>query len=152
MNIYLSFSESILFQLDEQLNSSCIVLGDWPLSRVLLKNEQNYPWFILVPRKLQLEELYQLSPDEQALLMQEINHLSLLIKNHYQPNKINVATLGNMVRQLHFHCVARNEDDPLWPQGIWQGAYQASAYPEDELTTIIPRLVTLVELAKKLFI
>lgn len=133
-----------MFQLDERLYSSSFILGDWPLSRVLLKNDKNYPWFILVPRKPLLEELYQLGSEEQSLLMQEINQLSLLIKNYYQPGKINIAALGNIVRQLHVHCVARTEYDPLWPQGIWQAAYQASAYADDELEPLLSRLKNLV--------
>lgn len=133
-----------MFQLDERLHSSSFILGDWPLSRVLLKNDKHYPWFILVPRKQQLEELYELSSEEQGLLMQEINALSLLIKNYYQLEKINVAALGNIVRQLHVHCVARSEQDPLWPQGIWQASYQANAYTEDELDVLLPSLKKLV--------
>lgn len=140
-----------MFELDERIAASSFVLGDWSLSKVLLKNDRNYPWFLLVPRRAKLEELYQLSGKEQGLLMQEINQLSLLVKNYYQPEKINIATLGNMVRQLHIHCVARGEQDPLWPQGIWQTAYQAQEYSEKELTVILPSLVNLVEQAKNFF-
>lgn len=57
--------------------------------------------------------------------------MSLLVKKEYQPKKINVASLGNIVRQLHIHCIGRSEDDPLWPQGVWQHAYQVTPYSDE---------------------
>jgi diadenosine tetraphosphate (Ap4A) HIT family hydrolase len=83
--------------------------------------------------------------------MQEINQLSLLIKNYYQPEKINVASLGNIVRQLHIHCIARTEQDPLWPQGIWQTSNRCTAYSDIELKKILPSLEHLVMQANKFF-
>ncbi len=133
-----------MFQLDERLNSSGFILGDWTLSTVILKNDRNYPWFLLVPRIIDVEELYQLNSEEQLLLMKEIKQLSLIIKDNFQPKKINVASLGNSVRQLHIHCVARSENDPLWPQGIWQNAYQPDVYNEEELKLLLPRLRLLI--------
>ena len=130
--------------LDERLSSSCFVLGNWPLSTVLLKNDQNIPWFLLVPRVNNVEEIYHLESHEQIMLMQEINHLSLLVKKHYQPEKINIAALGNIVRQLHVHCVARTSNDPFWPQGIWQSCYQSKAYSEEQLQLLLPILKNLV--------
>ena len=121
--------------LDERLSSSCFVLGNWPLSTVLLKNDQSYPWFLLVPRVNNVEEIYQLESHEQIMLMQEIYHLSLLV---------NSAALGNIVRQLHVHCVARTSNDPLWPQGIWQSCYQSKAYSEEQLQLLLPILKDLV--------
>jgi diadenosine tetraphosphate (Ap4A) HIT family hydrolase len=133
-----------LFQLDSRLQSTCYYLGDWPLSQVLLKNEQHYPWFLLVPRRESVQELYQLNAQEQAHLTQEINQLSLLIINYYQPKKLNIATLGNIVSQLHVHCVARTEQDPLWPQGIWQSCHTPTPYNDEIIKEILPILKRLV--------
>jgi diadenosine tetraphosphate (Ap4A) HIT family hydrolase len=69
--------------------------------------------------------------------MQEINRLSLLVNQYYQPKKLNIASLGNIVEQLHIHCVARTEHDPLWPQGIWQAAYVSEPYAEERIKTIV---------------
>lgn len=145
MNNKSSLGVGFLFQLDARLQSTCFFLGHWTLSSVLLKNDQSYPWFVLVPRKSNIEEIYQLSQEEQFILMQEINQLSLLIKNFYQPKKINVASLGNVVQQLHIHCVARTEHDPLWPQGIWQTAYKAVPYTQATIEEIVPKLKQLIE-------
>jgi diadenosine tetraphosphate (Ap4A) HIT family hydrolase len=117
-----------LFELDVRIQSTCFFLGQWRLSTVLLKNDERYPWFLLVPRVMSVQEIHQLSKEEQYILIQEINQLSLFLKNYYQPKKINVASLGNIVTQLHIHCLARLESDPLWPHGVWQPAYQAKPY------------------------
>lgn len=134
-----------MFQLDERLKSSCFSLGNWSLSTVLLKNEQNYPWFILVPRRPEIQEIYQLEPEDQVKLIQEINQLSLLIKNYYRPQKINIASLGNSVSQLHIHCVARDENDPLWPEGIWQSGYLAAPHLDDNFANKLVYLKQLIE-------
>jgi len=133
-----------LFQLDSRIQSTSFYLGDWPLSQVLLKNEQHYPWFLLVPRRECVRELYELKQNEQILLMQEINQLSLLVTNQYQPKKLNIATLGNIVEQLHIHCVSRAEQDPLWPQGIWHSSYTPTPYSDEAVTLILPALKHLV--------
>ena len=151
MNNKSTFNDAFLFQLDPRIQATSFFLGSWPLSNVLLKNDENYPWFLLVPRRSDIEEIYQLDAQDQLLLMQEINQLSLLVKNYYQPKKINVASLGNIVRQLHIHCVARTEQDSLWPQGIWQSSYQSTPYPEAVLQTMLPRFEELVSQGNKYF-
>lgn len=140
-----------MFQIDERITTTSLFLGQWPLSSVFLKNDQNIPWFILVPRKAEAEEIYHLNSEEQKILIQEINQLTLIIKNHYQPRKINVASLGNIVQQLHIHCVGRTEEDPLWPQGIWQVNYQPTPYPKELLKTTLPQLELLIQRQNKCF-
>lgn len=133
-----------MFILDERIQSTSVILGDWPLSRVLLKNEAGYPWFLLVPRKQNVQELFQLNRDERALLMEEINQLSLLITDYYKPEKLNVATLGNIVSQLHVHIVVRTRSDELWPQGIWQASFKPKLYQPialEELAVVLSVLV-----------
>lgn len=133
-----------MFHLDSRLASSCHVLANWPLSQVLLKNEKGYPWFILVPRQCDIEEIHQLSVEDSTLLMQEINQLALLITQYYKPDKVNVAALGNIVSQLHVHVVARFQQDALWPQGIWQTSMQPTFYTDEELEKLLPELIELV--------
>ena len=101
------------FQLDDRLSSSCIELNDWPLCRILLKNNADYPWLILVPRQNKTECIEDLSQPLRHQLMDEIAELSIIIKTYFKPNKLNVATLGNSVSQLHIHIVARFTYDKL---------------------------------------
>ncbi|MFZ4077456.1 MAG: HIT domain-containing protein [Legionellaceae bacterium] len=127
------------FHLDERLQSSTFFLIDWPLSRVLLKNNAFYPWFVLVPRTSNLTELTQLSQGARYQLMDEVQQVSLVVQDIFKPSKLNVGTLGNIVHQFHMHVVARFFDDPLWPEGIWQSATPEKAYEEPEI--LISRLI-----------
>lgn len=130
------------FQLDERLHTSSLLLIDWPLSRVLLKNNANYPWFILVPRRKEITEMTQLSKVDRYQLMDEIQQLSLIVQAMFQPDKINVGSLGNIVAQCHLHVVARFCHDPLWPQGIWQAILEEKPYvePDSLITDLLDRL------------
>ncbi len=136
-----------MFELDSRLESSCFKLADWPLSRVLLKNESAYPWFILVPRRADIKEIYQLEQQERFLLTEEIQQLSLVIKEYYKPEKLNLGALGNVVSQLHVHLVARFRTDELWPQGIWQTGFNNTPYQDSELPKLVGELTELMECA-----
>ena len=126
------------FQLDERLNSSSFTLLDWPLSRILLKNNSEYPWMILVPRRANITEITQLTPADRYQLMDEMHALSQIMRDCFLPEKINIGALGNIVSQLHVHVVARYRDDALWPQGLWQANVTETAYVETEalMTTL----------------
>lgn len=102
-----------MFCIDDRIKSSSFILGEWPLSTVLLKNDASYPWFILVPRKMDIQEIYQLEKSERFLLIEEINQLSLLVRDYFKPDKLNIGALGNIVPQLHIHIVIRRKNDPL---------------------------------------
>jgi diadenosine tetraphosphate (Ap4A) HIT family hydrolase len=107
------------FTLDPRLAQDSIPLGDLPLSRVLLMNDANYPWLILVPRRPNLVELIDLDDAGQATLMSEIARASRALKEITSCDKLNVAALGNTVRQLHVHVVARRNDDPAGTAPVW---------------------------------
>lgn len=125
------------FIIDTRLNDSSFLLAEWELSNLYLKNEANYPWFILVPRIENVQEIFELSDENQRFLIQEISLLSKKMHAYFKPNKINVATLGNVVSQLHIHVVARFNTDSLWPQGIWQNAFNSTPYKNQEVDKVI---------------
>ena len=101
-----------------QLESDTVPVGELALSRVLAVNAADYPWQILVPRRLGVSELADLG-DDAFPLMAEIALASLALKEVTQCDKINVAALGNVVPQLHIHIVARCKTNPLWPKPVW---------------------------------
>jgi diadenosine tetraphosphate (Ap4A) HIT family hydrolase len=107
------------FVLHERLAADTVALADWPLSRVLLMNDQNYPWLILVPRRPGLKEIHDLGQDERAQLTEEICRTSRALQSRFSPDKINVGALGNLVPQLHIHVIARFTTDPAWPGPVW---------------------------------
>ena len=107
------------FSLHPRLAADTTVLGDLPLSRVLLSKESLGPWLILVPRKEDLREIHHLPEQEQQQLMRESSAVSAILESDYKADKINVGALGNLVPQLHVHHIARFEGDIAWPGPIW---------------------------------
>lgn len=107
------------FRLHLQLASDTVKVLDLDLCQVLLMNDQNYPWLVMVPRRNNMREIHDLLPGDQQTLMGEITAVSRALQRMFKADKMNVAALGNMVPQLHVHVIARYEDDPAWPGPIW---------------------------------
>ncbi len=132
------------FILDQRIATSCRLLGEWPLSSVLLKNNAHYPWLILVPRTPGIQDIDELSRDHRIILMDEICFISSIVRSQFNPDKINVGALGNKVSQLHIHIVGRFKTDPLWPEGIWQSGQPEEPYPQDEYERLSSHLAGLL--------
>jgi diadenosine tetraphosphate (Ap4A) HIT family hydrolase len=128
-----------VFALDPRLQQDTLVIGDFPLSRLLLSNDANYPWFILVPRRDDISELFQLDVVDQQQLWQETTALAELLKDLFDADKMNVATLGNVVSQLHMHVIVRIRDDAAWPAPVW-GKVAAKPYSDEQVAAIRERL------------
>jgi len=128
-----------MFVLDERLQQDTVTLGNFPLCRLLLMNDASYPWFILVPRREEVSELFQLDPADQQLLWREATTLAEIVKDTFGADKMNVATLGNVVSQLHVHVIARRRDDAAWPAPVW-GFQSAKPYSEAQLAAIKQKL------------
>ena len=103
------------WKLDSTLERDTVPVGDLPLSRVLLINDANYPWLLLVPRRQGASEIIDLEYVEQAQLMTEIAAAGRVLKELSDCDKINTAALGNVVPQLHVHVIARKRGDAAWP-------------------------------------
>lgn len=116
------------FALHPRLAADSLVLGDLPLCRVLLMNDARYPWLVLVPRRADIREVYQLTAPEQALLWQEVTDAGQQLMSATQGHKLNIAALGNQVPQLHVHVISRQSNDAAWPGPVW-GVGTAQAYP-----------------------
>ena len=113
--------------LHPQLESDTVAVGDLPLSRLLLANDANYSWLLLVPRQAGASEIIDLADAEQIALATEVARVSRALKAVTPCDKLNVAALGNVVPQLHVHVIARRRDDPAWPKPVW-GAVPARDY------------------------
>lgn len=121
----------MIFALHERLEADTIFITDLAHSRVLLMNDSQYPWLVLVPRYQGLRDLHDLPSDKLAEVMEEIRNVSEVLVRDFNAFKINVAALGNMVPQLHIHVVARFEEDPAWPGPIW-GVHPPVSYRKEE--------------------
>ena len=128
-----------MFELHPQLVKDCVVLGDLPLSRVLLCNDSNYPWLILVPRREGVCEIHDLAQADQLQLIEESSAISLLMAEHFEAHRMNVAALGNIVPQLHLHHIVRFSDDVAWPKPIW-GVVEPCCYDEVNLKNTVAAL------------
>ncbi|MBB3047385.1 diadenosine tetraphosphate (Ap4A) HIT family hydrolase [Litorivivens lipolytica] len=128
-----------MFQLDERLAADTIELGDLTLCRVLLMNDAQYPWVILVPRREGIREIFELSDTDQQQLLRESSAVSQAMADYFKAEKMNVAALGNMVPQLHIHHIARFSSDAAWPKPVW-GVHPAKAYDESELASQVEAL------------
>ena len=116
-----------MFTLDERLAADTVELARWPLCRVLLMNDANYPWLVLVPARPDLRDLIDLPALERHALMDEVARACEVLRMMAKPHKLNVAALGNQVGQLHVHVVARFLTDAAWPKPIW-GVAPAKPY------------------------
>ena len=122
------------FKLDPQLANDCFVLGKLDLSLVLLMNNSLLPWFILVPQ-VNVVEIYELSEQEQSALLSEVNQISKFIKDEFHSEKLNIAAIGNIVKQMHIHIIGRSQSDYCWPKVVW-GIDKEDAYSEKEVDKI----------------
>ncbi|MDP2410152.1 MAG: HIT family protein [Pseudolabrys sp.] len=115
------------WSLHPQIDADTVAVGDLALSRLLLANDANYPWTILVPRLPGLTEIIDLDAAAQMQLLGEIGSVSRALKAITACDKLNVAALGNVVAQLHVHVIARRHSDAAWPKPVW-GAVPAATY------------------------
>lgn len=130
------------FKLHPQLEKDCIVLGKFDLCQLLLMNDSQFPWFILVPQRENVEEIYQLTATEQITLIQESSYLAEKLATIFDADKLNIAAIGNIVSQLHLHHVVRYRNDKAWAAPIW-GKFAAVPYSTQQLEDLKAKLTSL---------
>lgn len=123
------------FTLHPRLAEDAVTLGRFGLCRLLLMNDSRYPWFILVPEKTGLTEIYQLSQADQIILTAESSLLAENLAAFYQADKMNIAAIGNLVPQLHIHHIVRYKTDAAWPAPVW-GKFDRIPYTQDRIAAI----------------
>lgn len=124
------------FTLHPRLAAGSVELGCVHGCRVLLKNNALFPWLILVPEVAEgIEDMHQLESARYAEVMQAVREVSEFVAGHFHPDKLNVACIGNQVRQMHIHVVGRSESDIAWPGVVWSCA-EKRAYADAEIAAI----------------
>jgi diadenosine tetraphosphate (Ap4A) HIT family hydrolase len=124
--------------LHPQLQHDGHLLGQLGLSRLLLHRNALVPWFILVP-EVEATQLHRMAVEQRRELMDEVAALSTVVEAYFECDRVNVATIGNQVPQLHCHVIARRRDDPCWPGVVW------GRLPETGTTWSAQALATLTE-------
>lgn len=128
------------FKLNKQLEHDCHVLGQLSSCHLLLLDNALVPWFILVP-ETDITEFHELDTKQQQALLADINAISRFIKSEFSVSKLNTATIGNIVQQLHIHVIGRHEEDYCWPGVVW-GRTEKQAYSTHQLDSISQALQT----------
>ena len=126
------------FQLDPRLSNDGAKVLDLKLNRVLLVNNALFPWIILIPRRKNMREIIDLRKNDRTALMEEISFISIVMMEVFSPDKLNVATLGNVVPQLHIHIIARYINDVAWPSPVFGKDKQA--YTKEKYQVVIKQL------------
>lgn len=134
----------LTFKLDPILEKDSIFIKNLDFCQMRLINNSDFPWVILVPRKNGLIEITDLSEEEYSRMNNEIRKVSLLFKSFTNADKLNIATIGNVVSQLHIHIIARRKNDKLFPKPVW--GCEFIEYAQQELNNIINDLDKLIDL------
>jgi len=127
------------FELDARLATDSVLVADGPLSQLRLVDDVRFPWLVLVPRIPGAVEWLDLDGASQRLLLAEINLCGQLLRALGPVHKINIGALGNVVRQLHVHVLARSEGDAAWPAPAW-GSGPAIRYPAEQRQRLVEQL------------
>ncbi|MCQ2005832.1 HIT domain-containing protein [Rhizobium sp. NRK18] len=128
------------FELDSRLERDSILVGNLGLCQLRLMTDARWPWFVLIPQRADVSEVFELTPLDQTMLTFETNQVASALKAVTGAEKINVGALGNIVRQLHVHVLARFEGDANWPGPVW-GFGKAEAYDDDERNALIKKIL-----------
>ncbi len=128
-----------MFELNSRLAQDCLVIGRFSLCHLLLMQDANYPWFILVPDRDNISEIFQLSTNDQVQLMRESSYLGEKLTQQFNADKLNIAALGNVVPQLHIHHIVRYKTDPTWPDPVW-GKILQKPYARYEIDAVLIKL------------
>jgi len=134
------------FALDATLQADTHWIGDLPLTRVLLMDDARFPWLILVPRIAGMRDLIDLPRERQHALLDEIERCARALRELHVPRKLNIASLGNVVAQLHVHVIARHAHDAAWPKPVW-GVGERTGYDSISREAQLSRLRDVLGLA-----
>ena len=128
------------FELDGRIARDSDLIATLDLCQLRIQNDSRWPWLVMVPQRADMTEIFELSEADQALLSVEVNHVAATLKAITGATKINVGALGNIVRQLHVHVIARFEGDVNWPGPIW-GYGTAEPYDGEKMQALMNRLM-----------
>jgi diadenosine tetraphosphate (Ap4A) HIT family hydrolase len=131
-------SETV-FTIAAEIEAASIFITQLPLSQLRLMNDSRFPWLLLVPAHPKLVEWTDLSSIQLQELAEEIRWATELIHRWSHPHKVNIASLGNIVRQMHVHIVGRETTDAAWPGPVW-GNGSPTAFSAEEILELCTRL------------
>ncbi|MEQ6916493.1 HIT family protein [Halomonas aquatica] len=132
------------FELDARLAADTHPVTELPLCQLRLMDDARFPWLVLVPRRHGVSEVFELDNQDQHQLWREATELGRALLGALEGDKLNIASLGNMVAQLHAHVIVRRREDAAWPAPVW-GHGQAEPYDPDGLADMRARILAELE-------
>nr|WP_246453963.1 HIT family protein [Rhizobium soli] len=126
--------------MDGRIARDSDLIATLDLCQLRIQNDSRWPWLVMVPQRADMTEIFELSEADHALLSAEVNHVAAALKEITCATKINVGALGNIVRQLHVHVIARFEGDANWPGPIW-GYGSAEPYDSEKRQALVNTLM-----------
>lgn len=132
------------FEPDARLVEDSYPVTELPLCQLRLMDDARFPWLVLIPRRLEVSEVFQLDAPNQQQLWREASAVGRAMLEALGGDKLNIASLGNVVAQLHVHVIVRRREDAAWPAPVW-GHGQAEAYDLDRLADMRARILAEVE-------
>ncbi|MGM0694110.1 MAG: HIT domain-containing protein [Pseudomonadota bacterium] len=132
------------FEPDARLVEDSYPLTELPLCQLRLMDDARFPWLLLIPRRTEVSEVFELDAPTQQQLWREATRVGRAVLDALGGDKLNIATLGNVVPQLHVHVIVRRRQDAAWPAPVW-GHGQAEAYDLDRLADLRARILAEVE-------
>jgi len=127
------------FKLDPILERDSHYLTDLKLCQIRLMDNSDYPWLVLIPMKNNIIEITDLQQSDYDLFNWEIRKVAKILQDKFKPDKLNIATIGNVVPQMHVHIIARFKNDTLFPKTVWGSKFLP--YDEESLKAIKDILV-----------
>ena len=94
-------------------------ITDLNLCTIRLIDNSKFPWIILIPKRKETTDIFQLKKKDQNLLMKEIVFTSKVMKKTFKAFNLNIEKIGNVVSQLHIHIIVRSKKDSSWPLSVW---------------------------------
>ncbi len=110
-----------------------------PFCRVILVDDPAYPAFCRVILNAHIKEMTDLPEQDRQRLMSVVFAVESAVREFVRPDKINLASLGNMVPHLHWHVIPRFSDDKHFPDAIWAPAKRTGEVKAD--ADLRPRLL-----------
>lgn len=132
------------FTLDSRLENSSLLITTLEAFQIRLVNDKRYIWLLLVPALPDISELDDLTPEMQIALIRRASQLSSVLKSHFRAEKMNIATIGNIVSQFHLHIVARKQTDATWPEPVW-GKGIAEPYSNEDAGAMMAQMQKLID-------
>ncbi|WP_339744213.1 HIT family protein [uncultured Rubinisphaera sp.] len=126
--------------LHPQLQADCHHLGQYEICTVLLHKNKSVPWFLLVP-ETECIDLLDIQEQIRTVVLRECELISNYLKQVQKTPKVNFASLGNVVPQLHIHVIGRHVKDACWPAPVWGNLREVLEYEPEEVESIQQKLI-----------